>query len=100
MPQVSGFNKEERTMNMNQLDFKEFAKNIADYVGMEEGEITKETDLYSDLLIDSLGLFSMEIYLTGIYHLEVPLSSVAIVSKVGELFDLLVNEGAPVDGKN
>lgn len=85
---------------MNQLDFKEFAKNIADYVGMEEGDIKKETDLYSDLLIDSLGLFSMGIYLTGIYHLEVPLSSVAIVSKVGELFDVLVKEGVPVDGKN
>ena len=29
MPQVPGFNKEERTMKMNQLDFKEFAKNIS-----------------------------------------------------------------------
>ncbi|SES90535.1 acyl carrier protein [[Clostridium] polysaccharolyticum] len=85
---------------MNQLNFKEFAKNIADYVGMEESQIREETDLYSDLLIDSLGLFSMGIYLTGIYHLEVPLSSVAIVSKVGELFDVLVKEGVPVNGEN
>lgn len=82
---------------MNQLDFKEFAKYIADYVGSEEEEITKETDLYSDLMVDSLGLFSMGIYLTGIYHLEVPLSSVAVISKVGELFDLLVNEGKQVN---
>ncbi len=78
---------------MNNLDWKEFAKNIADYVGMEEEEIKKDTDLYSDLLIDSLGLFSMGIYLNDIYHLEVPLSSVAVISKVGELFDLLNEEG-------
>ena len=78
---------------MNNLDWKEFAKNIADYVGMEEEEIKKDTDLYSDLLIDSIGLFSMGIYLTDIYHLEVPLSSVAVISKVGELFDLLNEEG-------
>lgn len=83
---------------MNQLEFKEFAKNIADYVGMEDDQITRETDLYSDLLIDSLGLFSMGIYLTGIYHLEVPLSSVAVISKVGELFELLCKEGVPVNG--
>ncbi len=82
---------------MNQLDFNEFAKNIADYVGEEVEKITPETDLYSDLCIDSLGLFSMGIYLTGIYHLEVPLSSVAIVSKIGELFDLLCKEGVPVN---
>lgn len=78
---------------MNNLDWKEFAKNIADYVGMEEEDIKKDTDLYSDLLIDSLGLFSMGIYLNDIYHLEVPLSSVAVISKVGELFDLLNEEG-------
>ncbi len=84
---------------MNNLEFNEFAKNIANYVGMEEAEIKRDTDLYSDLLIDSLGLFSMGIYLTGIYHLEVPLSSVALVSKVGELFDVLVNEGVLVNGK-
>lgn len=83
---------------MNQIDFTEFAKNIADYVGIEEDQVSKETDLYSDLMVDSLGLFSMGIYLTGIYHLEVPLSSVAVISKVGELYDLLVKEGKQVNG--
>ena len=43
---------------------------------------------------------SVELLIGNKYHLELPLSSVAIVSKVGELFDLLVNEGVPVDGKN
>lgn len=85
---------------MNGLEFKEFAKNIADYVGMEQDEITEKTDLYSDLCIDSLGLFSMGIYLTGIYKLEVPLSSVATITKVGELFELLNKEGAPANEEN
>lgn len=82
---------------MNNLDFKEFAKNVADYVGMEPEQITESTDLYADLCIDSLGLFSMGIFLTGIYKLEVPLSSVATITKIGELFDLLNREGVKVN---
>ena len=78
---------------MNNLEWNAFAKNIAVYVGEEQDAITRETDLYADLLIDSLGLFSMGIYLNDIYHLEVPLSSVAVISKVGQLFDLLNEEG-------
>lgn len=82
---------------MNNIDFNEFKKNIAEYVGIENSEVTRESDLYSDLLIDSLGLFSMGIYLTGIYHLEVPLSKVAVISKVGDLYDLINNEGTAVN---
>lgn len=78
---------------MNNIDLDGFIKNIAEYVGFDESEVTRETDLYSDLLIDSLGLFSMGIYLTGIYHLQVPLSKVAVISKVGDLYDLINNEG-------
>lgn len=85
---------------MNNLDFKEFAKNIADYVGVEDDQVTRDSNLYSDFLIDSLGLFSMGIYLTGIYHLEVSLSSVAVISKVGELFDLINEKGTPVSERN
>lgn len=81
---------------MNNLEFKEFAKHIADYAGMEPEQITMETDLYSDLCIDSLGLFSMGLYLTNIYKLEVPLSSVATITKIGDLFELLDKKGVPV----
>ena len=80
---------------MNNMEWKDFAKNVADYVGVEEETITEETDLYSDLMVDSLGLFSLGIYLTGIYKLEVPLSSVAVISKLGDLFRLMNEEGVP-----
>lgn len=85
---------------MNQVDLKGFLKNIADYTGTEASEVTENTDLYEDLLIDSLGLFSLGIYLTGIYHLEVPLSDVAVISKVSELYDLLCQKGVPVNDQN
>ena len=74
---------------MNNLSWKEFAKNISEYVGMETDEIHETTDLYSDLMMDSLGLFSLGIYLNGIYKLEVPLSSIATINNIGDMFHLL-----------
>jgi len=81
---------------MNNLEWSEFAKNVSDYTGVEVSQITKDTDLYSDLMMDSLGLFSLGIYLTGIYKLEVPLSSCAVINKLGEMFELMNKEGAPI----
>lgn len=82
---------------MNGLKWNEFAKNISDYVGVDAEQIKQETDLYSDLCMDSLGLFSMGMYLNNIYNLEVPLSSVAVISKVGDMFKLLDEEGIPLN---
>lgn len=80
---------------MNKIDFSEFAKNVADYVGMEPEEVSKEMNLYEDLMMDSLGLFSLGMYLTGIYKLQVPLSSVAVINTVGDMYQLLVEKGEP-----
>lgn len=83
---------------MNNLNWDEFAKNISDYVGLDADKITKDTDLYEDLCMDSLGIFSMGMFLNGIYKLEVPLSSVAVISKVGDMFKLINEEGVPSNG--
>lgn len=80
---------------MNKIDFSEFAKNVADYVGMEQEEVSKEMNLYEDLMMDSLGLFSLGMYLTGIYKLQVSLSSVAVINTVGDMYQLLVEKGEP-----
>lgn len=80
---------------MNGLKWNEFAKNISDYIGVNKEDIHENTDLYSDLCMDSLGLFSIGIYLNGIYKLDVPLSSMAVVSKVGDMFKILNEEGKP-----
>ncbi|MDO5559038.1 MAG: acyl carrier protein [Oscillospiraceae bacterium] len=83
---------------MNNLKWDEFAQNISDYVGVEKNEINEDTDLYSDLCLDSLGLFSIGMYLNGIYKLEVPLSTMAVVSKVGDMYRILNEEGKPSNG--
>lgn len=80
---------------MNKLRFEEFEVNISDYTGVGVEDISQNTDLYEDLCIDSLGIFSLGMYLTEKYGIEVPLSSVAAISTVGDMFSLLNDKGTP-----
>jgi acyl carrier protein len=82
---------------MNNLSFDEFIQTISDYVGVDTSEITRETDVYDDLFLDSLGLFGLGSEITEKFQLNVPLSLVASISKVGEIFDLLNEKGTPFE---
>ena len=82
---------------MNNLDWNEFTQVISDYVGVDASEITKDTDVYDDLYLDSLGLFGLGSEITETFKLNVPLSLVASISKVGEIFDLLNEKGTPTE---
>ncbi|MBR5682720.1 MAG: acyl carrier protein [Ruminococcus sp.] len=82
---------------MNNLNFDEFKQAISDYVGVDASEITRETDVYDDLFLDSLGLFGLGSEITETFRLNIPLSLVASISKVGEIFDLLNEKGTPLE---
>ena len=82
---------------MNNLNFDEFTKAISDYVGVDSSEITRDTDVYDDLFLDSLGLFGLGSEITETFKLNIPLSLVASISKVGEIFDLLNEKGTPIE---
>ena len=82
---------------MNNLSFDEFIQTISDYVGVDASEITRDTDVYDDLFLDSLGLFGLGSEITETFKLNVPLSLVASISKVGEIFDLLNDKGTPFE---
>lgn len=82
---------------MNNLSWDEFKNAISDYVGVDAAEIVEETDVYEDLYLDSLGVFGLGTHITETFHLNLPLSSVATVSKVGEIYHLLVELGTPAE---
>lgn len=82
---------------MNNLNFDQFKQTISDYVGVDPSEITRDTDVYDDLYLDSLGLFGLGSEITETYKLNIPLSLVASISKVGDIFDLLNEKGTPAE---
>ena len=82
---------------MNNLNWDDFIEEVAEYVGVDKGEIIRDTDIYEDLCLDSLGVFGLGTQLTEKYKLNVPLSTVAVVCKVGEIFDILNEQGVATD---
>ena len=82
---------------MNNLKFEDFTQAISDYVGVDASEITRDTDVYDDLFLDSLGLFGLGSEITETFKINIPLSLVASISKVGEIFDLLNEKGTPIE---
>lgn len=82
---------------MNNLNWNEFVNAISDYVGVDAGEIERDTDIYDDLYLDSLGLFGLGSHITDTFRLNIPLSAVASISKTGEIFDLLNEQGVPFE---
>lgn len=78
---------------MNNIKWEEFAQEVSDYVGVDASEITRETDIYEDLCLDSLGVFGLGTQLTETFGLTVPLSSVAVVAKAGDMYDILNEKG-------
>ena len=74
---------------MNNISWKTFVQEVSDYVGVDAAEITMDTDIYEDLCLDSLGA-----QLTETFGLTVPLSNVAVVSKVGEMYNIFNEKGA------
>lgn len=78
---------------MNNLTWESFVQEISDYVGVDASEINENTDIYEDLCLDSLGVFGLGTQLTETFEIIVPLSSVAVISKVGDMFNVLVEKG-------
>ena len=65
--------------------------------GIDAEEIKPETDVFEDLCLDSLGLFGLGAHITDTFKRNVPISSVAELSKIGDLFTLLKEQGVPQD---
>lgn len=75
------------------IEWDGFVENIAGYTGVTTDKITKETSIYNDLGMDSLGLFSLGMYLIKTYGVKIPISSVARIESVNDIYNLLIEEG-------
>lgn len=77
---------------MAKITLDEFKERVADYIGTEPEDILETTNLYEDLGVDSLGLFSLGMYLAKIYGTQKSIASLASIENVGELYELFANE--------
>jgi acyl carrier protein len=71
------------------IEWADFAEKIADYTGLEKDDIRPEMNVYYDLGMDSLGLFSLGMYLTKTYNVKLPLSAVATIETLENIIVLM-----------
>ena len=71
------------------IEWADFAEKIADYTGLEKDDILPEMNVYYDLGMDSLGLFSLGMYLTKTYNVKLPLSAVATIETLENIIVLM-----------
>lgn len=74
---------------INKIEWSDFLEKVADYIGIEISEISEDTNLYADLGMDSLAFFSLGMYLIKTYEIQIPLSSVATIQTIKDIYELL-----------
>jgi acyl carrier protein len=71
------------------LTWKHFLETLATVLGTEPSELKRETHLYSDVGIDSLGIFSVGMRMINTYKVHLPLALVSGMKTVGDMFDAM-----------
>lgn len=73
----------------NKIDWDTFQKTVCEHLGLSDDEITPQTDIYKHIGLDSLGMVSLGMRLQGEFSITVPLSEVATIKTIGDLFEKL-----------
>jgi acyl carrier protein len=71
------------------IAWTDFAEKISEYTGLEQDELRPDMNVYYDLGMDSLGLFSLGMYLTKTYQVNLPLSAVATIETLDNIITLM-----------
>jgi acyl carrier protein len=71
------------------LEWNLFHKTVCEHLGLNDNEITQETDIYKDIGLDSLGMVSLGMKLQAEFSVTVPLAEVSTIKSIGDLFTIL-----------
>ncbi len=71
------------------IEFKKLCGIIADVLGVDEAEITRDTTFEDDLGADSLDIAQIVMGIEEEFGLEVDLDNVGKITTVGEALDLI-----------
>jgi acyl carrier protein len=71
------------------LDYTTYAARVAEFLGLEPAAVLRPLHLYDQLGLDSLGMFSLGMYLIKCFGIKLPLSEVATIATVGDLYEAL-----------
>lgn len=73
------------------IEWNEYINKVSDYIGKDPGQINENTNIYGDLGLDSLGIFSLGMYLVKEFKVKISLNSIAAIETIGDIYRLLIN---------
>ncbi|HEX9060358.1 MAG TPA: acyl carrier protein [Clostridia bacterium] len=71
------------------IEWYDFVEKVSEYTGISKDEINEKTNIYIDIGMDSLGLFSLGMNLMKIYNITIPLSSVAAIETIYDIYTMM-----------
>ena len=86
-------------MTRRTLSFEEFQTVVAGFLGVDSKDIRRESGIYQDIGIDSLGLVNLGVKLQKKLNIAIPAAAVIEIRTVGELYEAVrgVVEGPAED---
>lgn len=70
--------------------FDQFKQMIADHLGVDARQITRDTSFLDDLGVDSLSLVNFIIKLEKMYHIKIELDHVWRLKNIGEAYEIFM----------
>lgn len=74
-------------MSEDAFEWKDLAKQVSEFLGVEVDTISPRTHVYDELGLDSLGMFSLGMHLIKVFRIALPLHEVANISTLGDILD-------------
>jgi acyl carrier protein len=71
------------------LDWIAFSSEVSQFLGKDPNGLLRETHIYEEIGLDSLGMFSLGMYLIKCFGITLPLSEVATISTLGDMYQAL-----------
>lgn len=73
---------------MNSIDWNDFIKTVCELLGLVENEVNRDTNIYNDIGIDSLGAMTLGLKLQKKFNKKVPLSATSVINTLGDMHDV------------
>jgi acyl carrier protein len=74
------------------IEWLNFLEEVANFTGTEVKDLSESTTIYDELGMDSLGLFSLGMHLIKEYCAKIPLSALATIETINDMY-ILLNDG-------
>lgn len=69
--------------------WESYLERVAAFLGRESAQLSRATHLFDEIRLDSLGIFSLGMYLMDTFKIRIPLSEASSIATIGDLYEVM-----------